>query len=620
MLNRSNMLFLSVASRRIGAALLSPGKPGPTLTDAFVADYPDGLDPADPRQLGAFLTEALADRGFGAAPVVLCLERKDVVSKRLTFEHVDDLEAELPGMVRLQMLRQLNFPAENAAIDFALLPGASGADAGSGDEVTVRAVAAPGERLEHLREALTLAKLKPTRAALSAEGVAHLLVGADAVSPTNAELVVVPALDGVELLIVRDGRVANARWHALPPSADTADPVSFYDLSIAAEARRTWMSDQLAESSARINRVVVLVSPGDEGPAADAAASLAEHIAEDLSINAVTLDPATLVGVREAFDCRLTHLLGVASEHFASDAGPARIDLLNPRRAPDRAAPIRQMAMLAVLALLAVLGGIWTFANMRTAELETRLEQADERRQQAWATRAEAVREAARVEHIRRHLAGSASPLATLDAFAASMPERERAIITGFSYAVATETAFDAPRGARQYDGEHWVTIRTIAADLGVKAATREDADALRDAFVSRPELYVDTAGADGATTNDPAYPHRLVLELVRRERDPAGDLDRYLPAPRPEAGRDAADEMEDGRTLDADASAVTDQPLDRESDATAAADADESSDSARAAADDPSPASDEPSPSADESTPADADPTDVAEEDGGER
>jgi hypothetical protein len=199
------------------------------------------------------------------------------------------------------------------------------------------------------------------------------------------------------------------------------------------------------------------------------------------------------------------------------------------------------------------------------------------------------------------------------------MPERERAIITGFSYAVSAETAFDAPRGARVYDEEHWLTIRTIAADIGVKAATREDADALRNAFVSRPELYVDTAGADGATTNDPAYPHRLVLELVRREREPIADLDRFLQTP--SAGtlsdHDAADDPPSDLPPDAASEAPAEARADRDTDA--AGPDDNQATSAHA---DGYPSTEESveASSSDEPAPADAEATDAATGDGGER
>jgi hypothetical protein len=524
MLAKSTMLFVCVGGRRVGAAVVGTGKSGPRVERTVLEDVPEELDASDARAMGGWLREILDAAGVSASSAVLCLERKDVATKRLTFEHVDDPEAELPGMVRLQMLRQLSFPAEHAAIDYALLPAASGDESAGADQVVVRAVAAPGERLSHLRRVFEHAGLKPVRAGLSAEGVAHLLVRSGVTAGTESELIIAPGLDGVELIVVRDGRVAAARWHALAPTANTGDPASFFDLSVSSEARRTWMSDQLAESSTRINRVVILASPGASRDADQASAALADAISEDLSLPTVTVDPGGLVGV-EGFDHRLTPVVGVASQHLDTSSGGARVDLLHPRQPPDRAAPVRKLVLVAALLLLVVLGGVWTLGNRREATLLRELERQRERQSQAAVERAAAVRDAARAEHVRRYMAGRVSPLAELDTLAGMLPGRERALLTGFRVGVGSETRFAADRRTRFYDPELWASVRQVRADMGVKAATRVDADRLRLSFVERPELYVETAGADGASTNDPRYPHRLELKIVQQSRDVRDDL-----------------------------------------------------------------------------------------------
>src|SRR5690606_25848000 len=86
--------------------------------------------------------------------------------------------AELPGMVRLQMLRQLTVSPDTASIDFAEIPSAGsghGANLAQPSGLTVLSGALQGDRLEWRRAVAAGAGIKLGRVALKSAGAAALL-------------------------------------------------------------------------------------------------------------------------------------------------------------------------------------------------------------------------------------------------------------------------------------------------------------------------------------------------------------------------------------------------------------------------------------------------------------
>jgi hypothetical protein len=520
MAGRSQTIFVSVAGGWVGALAAGPSRGGARVSGWLIERVPADIDAADERTLGDWLggvlSEAFAGGSRVGGPAVLCLERKEVAAKRLGFDSVADREADLPGMVRLAMLRQLTFPSDEAAIDYVETP--VRADDGP-DAAAVRAVAAPGPRLAHLKAVLERSGVKPSRAGLTAEGLTHLLGERGVLTGDEPALVVCPTLGGVELIIVRGGVVATARWHAMSWAEVERGNAGFGE-GLVAEAKRTWMSDQLAADAERVARVLV-VSPGDEPVDVQAAHALAEEMASDLGIVGSTVENAAVWGASlsdgdgETPPARLLPLLGVAFETFDGKARGQRFDLLHPRRAPDRAAPVRKAVLLSAMLLLLVIGGMWTAGNRAVARLDA---QAAERREALGSIasqRARAIRQASRVEHIRRHLAGGFSPLERLDTFTGEMPERGRALLTGLGFSADSFVEYDSGRG-RWYEDEHWSSGRVVLADVGIKATSRAVADGIRAMLVGREDLIVETSGVDGATTSDARYPVRLELKVTQ--------------------------------------------------------------------------------------------------------
>ncbi len=560
-------LYLTIGRRHIGAVECVGSKRSgglPQVTAHLLRAIPRETDPSDPKALGAFIADALAEAGVAAKSATVCLERRDAVAKRLTFNGVRSPEAELPGLVRFQMQRQLTFPADDAAVDYTVLPAEEvlpeRVDDAAGDgALTVLAVAAPGARVKHLRETVARAGLELAGTALTAEGTASLLARHHLADESGPVLVACPTPDGWEFSVALGPRCAAARWEAIntlglarergggvpsgddvpsiplapaPDRPEPQDPVT----AIASESRRTWMSYQLAPTSTPIARAVLISEP-DEAHTAKAAEALSSAV----HVSPEVLPPGDVVPglkVEGTLHSALIPLVGVAAEAGDTSARDRRIDVLNPRRPPDRAARVRQVALAGVLAVIAVVGGVWTVANREAGALEAELELLRGEYAEVATSRAEAIRRAARVEHIRRYLATGVSPLDQLASVVDIKPESERAILTRFAVGTDAEVSYSHDGRPRWYEDDRWSSAVLTTVSLRAAARSRADADVMRGLFVENESYTAETAGPDGTTTNDPRYPHRIDLTLTRIARDVLVD--------RPSAERSTVEERSD--------------------------------------------------------------------------
>ena len=514
-------LFLSLGRSRIGAIETHPSAKGtPSPTRSLLAPIPSDLDTTDAEAFGLWLRATLDDAGLSTKRAILCLERRDAVVRRLNFDTVPDPDADLPGLVRHQMQRQLSFPAEDAAIDYTL--------ASEGDPIAVDATAAPGARLDHLRATLTAAGLSLERIALTAEGTSQLLARTALATDEGPTLIVAQTPGGIEFIVTVRGRPTSARWEKFEHHADhdqstaadddgaipveaTPDAPRDPAEAIAAEARRTWMGHQLGASAEPIERIAVVSSPDDP-----ILSRVAELVSTAAGKDARVVTPADILGDRHAeLEPALLPLLGVAAEPPPTNSRNAPIDLQHPKRPPDRAALARQIAMAGILAVLLAVGVVYSAARVAKADRQSTLNAIESQIAEVATRRARAIEDAARAEHLARFLGGSVSPTEHLARVAAIKPPSDRAIITAFSLRADAGVAFDHSGRLRWYQHDRWNSSRRVTIGLRALAESRDTADALRDAFVES-EYAAATTGPDGDTVRSDRYPHRIDLSLTR--------------------------------------------------------------------------------------------------------
>lgn len=144
---------------RVTHAIL--GKRGIKIDRLLSVDMPAELDPTDPAQLGRHIRRTLDQEGISTKYAVVDIPRDQVILKtlQLPIAHPD----ELPGMVEIQIAKELPFPVGEAIIDFAVNPQAPEEDSSRG-EVLVAAIRR--ELLEHYSATFQAAGLKLERVGL----------------------------------------------------------------------------------------------------------------------------------------------------------------------------------------------------------------------------------------------------------------------------------------------------------------------------------------------------------------------------------------------------------------------------------------------------------------------
>ena len=174
--------------------------------------------------LGAFVAAALRDAGLRADRATWTVPRDRVAFKRIALPVAD--ANELPGMVRLAMLREAAVGAD-AAIDFAL---------GGADGTDCWAVAVPAAEMASLRAIAEAARIAVDRVAPRTCGTAQLLrvLGADGASVAAIDL----AGDAAELVVASASGLRATRGASIAEASLEAS---------ATEARRSWTGFRLQQ-------------------------------------------------------------------------------------------------------------------------------------------------------------------------------------------------------------------------------------------------------------------------------------------------------------------------------------------------------------------------------------
>lgn len=369
------------------------GKRGVKIDRLLSVPIPSGVDPASPELMGRHIRRTLDQEGISTRHAIVDIPRDQAILKTLTLP-VGQPD-ELPGMVQIQIAKELPFPVTEAVIDFAVGPPTEGAVTG---EVLVAAIR--HELLEQYEATFVSAGLKLARIGLrpyaNKVSVCELLKHAMPervlfidVRPTFMEIdvlresalafsrsasVVIPKefQESPILSIARGeapgGKEAGSVGAETGLGAIAADEIV---RSLVLEVSRSIEAYRAGDPGANIDHVVIGGSVGVEEALADA-------IAKQLDLTTESYNPASTFGWEpdegaeaSAFAASLGLVLGHAHD------GALHFDFLHPKKTVSATQQrLKKAPLAAAVVVLFVAAGSVGFAEYTKADRE-KLERLD---------------------------------------------------------------------------------------------------------------------------------------------------------------------------------------------------------------------------------------------------
>ncbi|MBM4108609.1 MAG: hypothetical protein FJ255_07325 [Phycisphaerae bacterium] len=481
-------IAVEIDARRFSAlgAVVSPA--GVDVRAWCSAPRPEDVPADDAEAMGAWAARELDAAGIRRAPALVCVPRSDVVLKTISLPRGDAGQiapAELLAMVRLQMSRQLTVMAEGAPIDFADL--SARAAGGDPSQQHVLAAALPADRMAWMRRWCDAAGLKLAGTGLRSVGAAGLAVGVASRSAGSA-LVVTLGPSAVEFGVVCDACLTSARAADLPRPTSREQAEGFIE-RVLVEARRTAMA--LKPGPAGLDVAVVV---GDD-PLSHAVAT---RLGEALGAPASTVGLPPTVGAPASMpdDVRaaLAPLFGLLADRAVARA---TVDFVNPRRAPDRRARIRQLGLAALFALIVLGGAAYLVADRRLAALDREIAALAEQHRTLSGEYARHLLDHARLSHAEAWTSGRVDWIAHLRRVSDLAPDPGQGKFEALSGVLRSNPVYTPrARGARYPDGA-WSALPQITFDMAGKVASRAIAAGFRGRLVADASYRVESGSPD---------------------------------------------------------------------------------------------------------------------------
>jgi Tfp pilus assembly PilM family ATPase len=446
------------------------------------APFPADLNLKDAAAVGRWLGTELERAKIPRSKVVFSVPRGEVVLKRLRLPTA--VEAELAGMVQLQMAKQMTMASEGTAVDFVPL---SSREPGAEASMSVLAAALPGDQMAWYRTVAKAAGCKIERLALRASGLAALLTDASQ-RHTGSILGVSAGWGSVEFVVVDQGELVFVRAADFGLASVAGDEHAFAQ-RVAVEVKRTWMSHRVTENTAEVDAVMV----AGEGKLAS---ELAERCGEALEMAWKVaplpgkLDVSNLI--TEADKLAAAPLMGLLLE-CGSDR-PA-IDFAHPRKAPDLGAMRRQRVLAAALGLIVVGGASYVFASGELATLKKQVKVEKEQATRLRTQYSEMLKEDARLQHLEKWTAAEFDWLAHTRWISETMPDTKQAQLQELTGGLAAEVEFVPKDGG--YTPTGWQLRQVAKINLEGRTQQRQTANDLREKLLGSAVYQVETKGAD---------------------------------------------------------------------------------------------------------------------------
>ena len=344
-------------------------------------DIPAGLDVSDARAVGEFLGASLQQLRLKDAAVVMSVPRGQAILKPIVLPPGTSA-AEMPGMVRFQVEKQLPFAPQEAVIDFTIESHYAAEDGPQTPGIDVLGAAVRLPVVEHYRQIAISAALRLTGLGLRPYATTRFVRSCrdwQGQSPCQAVVNITPdeaeitVLEGESLAFSRSivGRIAPAR------PAGAADIDEAVD-TVVTEVVRSLQSYQARglPREARVGRVLLAGGTGIED-------CVAEALTRRLGVNCRRLDPAeqmSLGGPAARQASSFVSAIGLAMGVAAGEELP--FDFINPKHPPvtrDRrkTLAVSAVAGAAVLVLAVSVAGAFHLSG-KNARIDDLVRQAND--------------------------------------------------------------------------------------------------------------------------------------------------------------------------------------------------------------------------------------------------
>ncbi|MBC7966031.1 MAG: pilus assembly protein PilM [Fuerstia sp.] len=341
------------------------------ITESRIIDRPD--DAADMLAVVDQLKQfAGGTSGKNRPQVAVVFPRQFVTIHRIQLPQVTD--AELPDMVRMQATMRLTVPLESVSMDFAPLPVIAGSMTRD-----VLLVTAPNDQVSQARRTLNEAGLEFKELRVSAFCLAQAAAQAGILKEsTDASLVDVIVLmrrDFIEVTFLRGTAVLYSHSGSSWSSADAIER------TLRSELTRARMSAAESLGDHKIRRILLIGS-------ADATGAVTDQLS--LRFDAATIeriDPATaLVHGKLTVGVSATDVVALAGAILGdAKATIAAVDLINPRKPPEKKDYRRVAVLGGTLAALSLFAAVyfWRLGQINELTAQKELLQASNKAIQA---------------------------------------------------------------------------------------------------------------------------------------------------------------------------------------------------------------------------------------------
>jgi len=351
------------------------GKRGINIERMLAVAIPGSVDPSDPQQMGVHIRRALEQEGITTKQAIVDIPRDRVILNTLILPV--GAPENLPGMVEIQIAKELPFAVGDAVIDFAAQPPVD--DAPTAD---VLVAAIQREVVEQYEETFVVAGLKLHRVGLRPH--AHKVAVCDRLKhalPRRVMFIDVrPTLTEIDIIRESSLVFSRAASVAVPEALSASHPLSIVrddsaetaseDHAVLLPGQQNAMRDVIQSLVVEVTRSIEAYRASDPGAVIEHAViggdlgveeSLAEAIQKGLGITAEVYNPASSFGWSPdeganaaAFAATLGLVLGQQQD------AEAHFDFLHPKRSISVTQERLKKAPLvaAVFALFVVAGGV----------------------------------------------------------------------------------------------------------------------------------------------------------------------------------------------------------------------------------------------------------------------